>query len=265
MLGHTALVLGIESATPVASVALADKDGLLGELMLNVGLTHSEQLLPLIDDLLRLCRRTIREVTAIGVSSGPGSFTGLRIGMATAKALAQGLSVTAIPIPTLEAMAWQTMGGQGWVSPMLFARKEQIYTALYRWRREEIVAPPDQSAGRVRGKKDRLYAGVGDGRWVLESHIQPEAADPAVWAAKVKAQMSLNAPGMDQDAAIWLLGDGAEMFRDLWIKEIGDAARVLPPFSGLCRGSHIALMAYGVLEKHLGQDGRDTESVQGFY
>ena len=178
------LVLGIESATPLASVALTDEKGLLGEILLNVGLTHSEQLLPMIDSLLRQCRRTVRDITAIGVSAGPGSFTGLRIGMATAKALAQGLSaapgaardaasretpdtandaaaygtpgapndtamreisgvangvaprgrIPVVAVPTLEAMTWQMAGQPVLVSPMLNARREQVYAGLYRWR-----------------------------------------------------------------------------------------------------------------------------------
>jgi len=213
------LVLGIESATPVASVALADETGLLGEITLNVGLTHSEQLLPMIDSLLGQCRRKIREVTAIGVSAGPGSFTGLRIGMATAKALVQGLSgvgnrVRLLAIPTLEVMAWTLAGVPALVSPMLNARREQIYTGLYWWREaettmtlelEEAIADAAAEAGtgveaesrrlhalfasRQRGKKDRMPAGVGDRPWALECLIPPTAISPEDWAARLNTYL----------------------------------------------------------------------------
>ena len=286
------LVLGIESATPVASAALADEKGLLGEVLLNVGLTHAEQLLPLIDALFKQCRKTIRDVTAIGVSAGPGSFTGLRIGMATAKALAQGRTPThttpegggvqLFAIPTLEAMAWQMMGQQVFVSPMLNARREQIYAGLYRWgpglplaagqaadrgsrgyaqvagnsligeasADDRGKAVFDEGSGayealrevfisRQRGKKDRLIAGVGDGGWTLDTVIQAEAADPLHWAEKLRTQ----------GQTIYLVGDGAAMYKEIWQQVLGSSAQILPPMCGLCRGSFIALATIDKLGK----------------
>jgi tRNA threonylcarbamoyl adenosine modification protein YeaZ len=259
------LVLGIESATPVASVALADETGLLGEVLLNVGLTHSEQLLPMIDDLLRQCRRVVGDVTAVGVSAGPGSFTGLRIGMATAKAIAQGLSAARavqggekaalFAIPTLEAMAWQTAGQAACVSPMLNARRGQIYTGLYRWRKEVAAWPKDAAptssaalpdsaaspsgapspsgAARQRGKKERLPADAGDIYGMLECVIPPEAASPEAWAARLK----------EGAGSVYLLGEGAAMYKEIWARDVGDNAVILPPFLGLCRGSFVALAA----------------------
>ena len=241
------LILGIESATPVASAALADETGLLGETLLNVGLTHSEQLLPLIDDLLRQCRRTIRDVEGFGVSAGPGSFTGLRIGMATAKALAQGLSAPPCErprlaaIPTLEAMAIQLTGQPVCVSPMLYARREQIYAGLYRWRKEG-----DETCSVVgqRGKKDRLPAGL-DSAWVLDCLIQPEAVAPEEWAGRLG--------GLGQ--AVYLLGDGAAAYEEVWRRILGQAAVILPPVLGLSRGAFIALAALRILkEQTAGED-----------
>ena len=252
------LILGIESATPVASAALADEEGLLGEVLLNVGLTHSEQLLPMIDDLLHQCKRTVRDVTAIGVSAGPGSFTGLRIGMATAKALAQGLSavsaaaagekVPLLAVPTLEAMAWRLLGQEVVVSPMLNARRSQIYTGLYRWRHHHA----EVFAARQRGKKDRMPAGAcGDG-WRLDCLIPPEAVSPEDWAKRLD----------ETEYDMYLLGDGAAMYEEIWRKVPRGRAAILPPVAGLCRGGYIALAA-GRRIREAG--ARTMQDAQEFY
>lgn len=137
------LVLGIESSTPVASVALTGPKGLVGEITLNIGLTHSEQLLPLIVDLLEQARLKLSEVEGIAIAGGPGSFTGLRIGMATAKALAQGGQLPLLAVPTLEALAFTQMCSNGLVSPVMNARKKEVYTALYNFQgqRSEQLEP----------------------------------------------------------------------------------------------------------------------------
>jgi len=286
------LILGIESATPVASAALADETGLLGEVLLNVGLTHSEQLLPVIDTLLGQCRRTIKDVGAIGVSAGPGSFTGLRIGMATAKALVQGLShrsdkgdanppsVRLVAVPTLEAMAWALIGQPVLVSPMLNARREQIYTGLYRWCGEagtalagavspspEIKAIDAQAlketfARRQRGKKDRMPAGAGEGHWRLERLIEPEAVDPETWAERINAYLEGQASSLSRDPAsgVYLLGDGAAMYHEIWERDIRGKTGILPPVTGLCRGSYIALAAMNAI-----QHGGGANEKQDFY
>ena len=177
------LILGIESATPVASVALADEKGLLGEINLNLGLTHSEQLLPTIDTLLKECRRSLGDVEAIAVSAGPGSFTGLRIGMATAKGLAQGGGQRLVAVPTLEAMARQLMGLSYLVAPMQNARRNQIYAGLYRWSADSLF---DTVQDRRTGKKERIYADSGVRPWQLECLIQPGAWSVEEWAAQVE-------------------------------------------------------------------------------
>lgn len=200
------LVLGIESATPVASVALVDGKGLVGELTLNVGLTHSQQLLPMIDQLLKQTRRTLKEVEGLGISTGPGSFTGLRIGMATAKGLAQGRGLPLAGVETLEAMAWQHQNQEGYFSPMQNARRQQVYTALYRWGQEghlEVLEPA-------------------------------QATSPEQWAQKVLSR--------DQKP-IYLLGDGALAYQEIWESLLRERARILPSYLGLARGCYVALAA----------------------
>jgi len=139
-------VLGIESSSPVASVALVSEEKLWGEMTLNIGLTHSEQLLPLIDELLRQTKVELSELGAIAISGGPGSFTGLRIGMATAKGLAQGLNIPILSIPTLLALSFQQAGRKQLVSPVLNARKNEVYTGLFRFTGEDYQQLEDYQA-----------------------------------------------------------------------------------------------------------------------
>jgi tRNA threonylcarbamoyladenosine biosynthesis protein TsaB len=274
------LVLGVDSATPVASAALADENGLIGEILLNVGLTHSEQLLPMIDSLLSQCRRAIGDVTAIGVSSGPGSFTGLRIGMATAKALAQGISAVSkatgkagaevVAIPTLEAMAWQMAGQQVLTSPMLNARRGQIYTGLYHWRKTEADGADFTPAGsgetlseifasRQRGKKDRLPATANDGGWTLECLTPSEAAEPETWARRLNEVLD------EGKESVYLLGDGAAMYKEIWDVDLGGRAVILPPLHGLCRGSFVALAAINKMIGNEADMGGDFYGMKPVY
>ncbi|MEA4891016.1 MAG: tRNA (adenosine(37)-N6)-threonylcarbamoyltransferase complex dimerization subunit type 1 TsaB [Peptococcaceae bacterium] len=239
------LILGIESATPVASVALVDEKGLLGEINLNLGLTHSEQLLPTIDSLLKQCRRTIKEVTAVAVSAGPGSFTGLRIGMATAKGLAQGGGLKLLAVPTLEAMARQLMGLGYLVGPMQNARRNQVYAGLYRWSADSLFTFVQE---RRPGKKERSYADNGVVPWQLECLIQPAAWSVEEWAAQVEPFCWQTG----RQAAF--LGDGATAYQADWQRLLDEQAVILPPVLSLPRASYVALAAQERLER--GQSDR---------
>lgn len=124
-------VLGIESATPVAAVAVAGDGGILAERMVFNQRTHSVNLLPMIKAVLEESEVDRRDLAGIAVSGGPGSFTGLRIGMSTAKALAQVLGLPVTGISTLEALAYPLAGQRGLACPILNARKNEVYAAVY--------------------------------------------------------------------------------------------------------------------------------------
>jgi tRNA threonylcarbamoyladenosine biosynthesis protein TsaB len=126
--------LAIETSTPVSGVALAKDNRLLAEINVQTGNTHSERLMPQIEKLFALGGVTPQEVEAIAVSIGPGSFTGLRIGLTTAKALAYAWGKAIVGVPTLEALAYGCPAGVGWVAAMLDAQKGRVYQALYQWR-----------------------------------------------------------------------------------------------------------------------------------
>jgi tRNA threonylcarbamoyladenosine biosynthesis protein TsaB len=138
------LILALDTATLVSSVALAAPDRLVAELTLQTRKTHSERLMPHIEELLALAETDKAAVGAVAVSIGPGSFTGLRIGLATAKALAYALRVPLVGVPTLAALAFSCPVPGALLAPTMDAQKGNIYMAVYSWQAGglEEVAPP---------------------------------------------------------------------------------------------------------------------------
>lgn len=138
------LILALDTATLVSSVALAAPDRLLAELTLQTKKTHSERLMPHIEQLLALADTDKSALGAVAVSIGPGSFTGLRIGLATAKALAYALRIPLVGVPTLAALAFGCPAPGALLAPTMDAQKGNIYVALYRWQAgglEEVMPP----------------------------------------------------------------------------------------------------------------------------
>ena len=125
------LILAFETSAKAASVALLEDGKLLGESYQNTGLTHSQTLLVMAEDLLKQCGKTVREVTAVAVAEGPGSFTGVRIGVAAAKGFAWGAELPCVGTSTLASMAVGLGIWQGYVCPVMDARRSQVYNALY--------------------------------------------------------------------------------------------------------------------------------------
>ncbi|MEG0825091.1 MAG: tRNA (adenosine(37)-N6)-threonylcarbamoyltransferase complex dimerization subunit type 1 TsaB [Oscillospiraceae bacterium] len=124
-------ILALESSAVSASVALCDGERLIAQSFQNSGLTHSRTLLPMVEDLLKNCGKTMGDVECIAVSAGPGSFTGLRIGIATAKGLAWANNLPCAPCSTLEAMAWQMAHMEGEICCVMDARRSEVYNARF--------------------------------------------------------------------------------------------------------------------------------------
>ena len=125
------LILAFETTAKAGSVALLDDKKLLGESYQNTGLTHSQTLMVMAEDLLKQCGKTVSDVTAVAVAEGPGSFTGVRIGVAAAMGFAWGGELPCYGVSTLEAMA-ETLGAwQGYVCPCMDARRNQVYNSLF--------------------------------------------------------------------------------------------------------------------------------------
>ena len=125
------LILAFETSAKAASVALMEGEKLLGESYQNTGLTHSQTLMVMAEDLLKQCNKTVQDVTAVAVAEGPGSFTGVRIGVAAAKGFAWGREIPCYGISTLEAMAESLGIYEGYVCPVMDARRSQVYNALF--------------------------------------------------------------------------------------------------------------------------------------
>jgi len=125
------LLLAFETSAKAASVALFDGNTLLGEQYQNTGLTHSQTLLVMAENLLSQCGKTPAQVEAVAVANGPGSFTGVRIGVAAAKGFAWGGELPIYGVSTLEAMALGLGVWDGVVCPVMDARRSQVYNALF--------------------------------------------------------------------------------------------------------------------------------------
>ncbi len=125
------LILAFETTAKAGSVALLDENKLLGESYQNTGLTHSQTLMVMAEDLLKQCGKTVADVTAVAVAAGPGSFTGVRIGVAAAKGFAWGGELPCYGVSTLEAMAVNLGVYQGHVCACMDARRNQVYNALF--------------------------------------------------------------------------------------------------------------------------------------
>ncbi len=125
------LILAFETSAKAASVALMEGGRLLGESYQNTGLTHSQTLMVMAEDLLKQCGKTVSDITAVAVAEGPGSFTGVRIGVAAAKGFAWGGELPCYGVSTLEAMAESLGIYQGYVCACMDARRNQVYNALF--------------------------------------------------------------------------------------------------------------------------------------
>jgi tRNA threonylcarbamoyladenosine biosynthesis protein TsaB len=160
-------LLAVESATLSGGVALLDDDRLLGEITLNIAITHSERLMFAVDRLLADCGLAPADLDGLAVSVGPGSFTGLRVGLATVKALAMALDLPVAPVPTLDALAARLPFADAPVCPILDARKGEVYLSLYRWsgsgmerQWDYLALPPESAAARLEAPVILLGDGI---------------------------------------------------------------------------------------------------------
>ncbi len=181
-------ILGIESSGLVASVALMEDGVLIGEYTTNFKKTHSQTLLPMLDELKKMLDLDMESIDAIAVSGGPGSFTGLRIGSATAKGLGMALEIPLISVPTVEVLAYNLWGAAGFVCPLMDARRNQTYTGLYRFEGEKMVEVYPQCAvdlGEIITKVNEVGQPVvflGDGVPVFTEQIERECSVPYLFA-----------------------------------------------------------------------------------
>lgn len=127
-------ILALETSATAASVAVCEDETLIAQSFQRTGLTHSATLMPMLEDLLKNAALKLADIDLIAVAAGPGSFTGLRIGISAAKGLAWAAEKPCAGVSTLEAMAWQLSGTDGFVCAAMDARRRQVYNALFELR-----------------------------------------------------------------------------------------------------------------------------------
>jgi tRNA threonylcarbamoyladenosine biosynthesis protein TsaB len=159
-------VLAVETATLAGGAALLDGARIVGQSLLDIALTHSERLMAMVDRLLHDCGWKVGDLAGLAVSVGPGSFTGLRVGVSTVKGLALALGLPVAPVPTLDALAANLPFADVPVCPILDARKNEVYLSLYSWndgrmqRRWDYLALAPQVAA---ARREPPVILVGDG------------------------------------------------------------------------------------------------------
>lgn len=124
-------ILALDSTAEVSTVAVCNGERLLSEITINTGNTHSQTLLPSVEQALKMAGITVDDIDIFACSTGPGSFTGVRIGVATIKGIAYGKNKTCISVSTLEALAYNLLGLDGVICPVMNARRSQVYNALF--------------------------------------------------------------------------------------------------------------------------------------
>jgi tRNA threonylcarbamoyladenosine biosynthesis protein TsaB len=192
-------ILAVETSTMLGGIAICDDAaGLIAEVRLNVKSTHSERLMTEIDHVLRRSSLTVSDMDVFAVAIGPGSFTGLRIGLGTVKGFSYATGNPIVSVPTLEAFAWNFPFSMYPVCTMLDARKKEVYAAVFRWDQEGFARLIDETSIRVE-KLLRNLRGTGD-----------------------------NMEGGFPCEKIIFIGEGAVLYKDKIVEEMGDSA-VFPP------------------------------------
>ena len=139
-------ILGLDSSGIVASVAIVEDENLIAEYTVNYKKTHSQTLHPMLDELAKMTELDLDTIDAIAVAAGPGSFTGLRIGSATAKGLGLALKKPLVEIPTVDALAYNLYDANALICPIMDARRSQVYTGIYCFQDHKLVTLEEQMA-----------------------------------------------------------------------------------------------------------------------
>ena len=153
-------VLALDSSGLVASVAVVEGDAfgsnLLAEYTVNYKKTHSQTLLPMLDEIVRMTELDLQTIDAIAIAAGPGSFTGLRIGSATAKGLGLALDRPLVAVPTLDALAYNLYGTERLICPLMDARRNQVYTGVYTFQNGLLTRVLEPAALDIREIAEKL-------------------------------------------------------------------------------------------------------------
>ena len=174
------LILAFESSAKAASVALVKDGRLLSQSSQISGLTHSRTLLPMAEDMLKNAELSVKDVDLFAVAHGPGSFTGVRIGVSAVKGLAWASDKPCVGVSTLEAMAWHGLAAGGYICPVMDARRNQVYNAIFKIENGKVVRVTEDRAIALSELKDELLKLgekvflVGDGTEITAKYFDAE-------------------------------------------------------------------------------------------
>ncbi len=190
-------LLALESSAKAASCAVLADGEVLATAWQATGLTHSRTLLPMVEDMLRNSELTMQDIDAVAVAAGPGSFTGLRIGIAAVKGLAWAAEKPCIPVSTLEAMAWPLAHLEGNIVCAMDARRQQIYNAVFLAEsgeltrlREDLAVSLEDAAGDLAELDGPMFI-VGDGAKLCFDFFQTHGIDCQLAPAHLRLQSAL--------------------------------------------------------------------------
>lgn len=162
-------VLALDTSGNVASVAIVDETKTIAEFSIDYKKTHSQTIMPMLNEITKIIEPDMQQIDYIAAASGPGSFTGLRIGAATAKGLAHGLNKPIVPVPTLDGLAYNIFGTDKFIFPIMDARRNEVYSALYSWENNKLIKHTDYLAEPIDSiisiamnfKRDIIFLGDG--------------------------------------------------------------------------------------------------------
>lgn len=194
-------IIAMDSSGLVATVAILEEENMLAEYTVNYKKTHSQTLLPMLDEIVKMIGLDLSEIDAIAVAAGPGSFTGLRIGSATAKGLGLALDKPIIPVPTVDGLAYNMWGNSKIVCPLMDARRNQVYTGLYEFKDGKMLVCSEQKAVAIEeiieevNTIGRPVVFLGDGVPVQKETIEKTVKVPYEFAPAHMARQSAGALG----------------------------------------------------------------------
>ncbi|HBG92027.1 MAG: tRNA (adenosine(37)-N6)-threonylcarbamoyltransferase complex dimerization subunit type 1 TsaB [Nitrospirae bacterium RIFOXYB2_FULL_43_5] len=205
-------ILAIDTSTMLGGIAIMDESLLIAESRLNVKSTHSERLMTEIEHCLKQSGVKISDIDVFAVATGPGSFTGLRIGLSTVKGFSYATGKPIVSVPTLEALAWNFPYSRYPVCTMLDARKKEVYAALFRWEGENLI------------------------RLLSETSAKPEEFIRDALRVTHVADSTL------RDDKFIFAGEGATLYRDKIIEAMGEKAIFASPEKTVPSPANVAVL-----------------------
>lgn len=181
-------ILSVDTSSNVATVAVTDDEKLICEILVNTKKTHSQTLMPMIDSALKQSELEISDIDLIASANGPGSFTGLRIGVSAVKGLSHATNIPVVGVSILEAMAYNLPFCEYIISPIMDARRNQVYNAVYEWKNDEISEIKEPRALSIEElteellQMDRKVVFLGDGVSVHQEFIKEKMGEKALFA-----------------------------------------------------------------------------------